>query len=55
MKQPNPKQVKKIGMTFKEVKTELMKNPEFKKEYEKFDLMWEFKKIWIKIRIKLKI
>lgn len=37
-------------MNLKEAKEELMKNPDFKKEYHRFDLRWELDKIWIQIK-----
>lgn len=38
-------------MNIQEARKQLMKNPKFKKEYEKFDLMWELEKLWINFKI----
>ena len=37
--------------SLKEVKEELMRDPEFKKEYERFDLSMKFEKIRINLMI----
>ena len=39
-------------MKLEELKKELLKDPEFKKEWESFDLRLEIQEIWIRIRIK---
>lgn len=37
-------------MKLSEFKKELMKDPEIKKEFERFDLLWELEKIWWNIK-----
>lgn len=41
-------------MDIKKAREILKQNPEFKKEYEKFDLFWEIEKLWIKLKIRIK-
>ncbi len=40
-------------MTLKEFKKEMMKNPEFKREYERFDLVFEVQQFLFEARIHL--
>ena len=41
-------------MDLKEFKQELFKNPEFKKEYERFDLWFEIQMKWLELKIIIK-
>ena len=41
-------------MKLQQFKTKRMKDPEFKKEYERFDLWFEIKQKWIELRCWLK-
>lgn len=42
-------------MNLKEFKKELMKNPEFKKEYERFDLWFEIQQLWLELKIRIRM
>ena len=46
--EPNPKGYTKKLKTLKEELFE--RDPEFKKEYERFDLWFEIKQLWLEIR-----
>ncbi len=41
-------------MTPEQLKKELLKDPEFKKEYKRFDLWFEIQELWIKIKMFIK-
>ena len=41
-------------MKLQEHKQKLLKNPKFKKEYEKFDLWFELQQLWLEFRCWLK-
>lgn len=41
----------RLGKPHSEVKEELLRNPEVRKEYERFDLSWELQKAWVRFRI----
>lgn len=41
-------------MNLTELKEELMKNPDFKREYERFDLWFEVQQFWLLVRSKIK-
>lgn len=41
-------------MNLQEFKKEMFKNPEFKKEYERFDLWFEIQQWWFELKIRLK-
>ena len=38
-------------MKIQNARKRLLKNPEFKKEYKKFDLLWELEKLSIRFKI----
>ena len=40
-------------MNLKELKEHALKNPEFKKEYERFDLFMEIGLLWTRMKMKL--
>jgi len=38
-------------MKLEEVKKRLLKNPNFRKEYERFDLIFELQQLWTRFKI----
>lgn len=42
-------------MTLEEAKNKLLKDPAFKKEYERFDLWFEIQQKWLELQILLSI
>jgi hypothetical protein len=52
---PNPiDQSKPQGISWKDAKAELLKDPALKKAYDRFDLWYELGKRWINFKIWLK-
>ena len=41
-------------MKLNEFKEKLLQNPEFKKEFERFDLWFELEELWIEVRINVR-